>query len=560
MAIGSALYFGAIGCTAALDGDADASGSSGGSSSGTGGSTSSTGGGGNTGGGEVVTLPGGLKLKGRPEYYRVVRLTHPQWENSVRDVLQLDAATGLSTSFISDPPDGKFSNNERALYVTDTLRVDYQRSAETVAESVATDPAKLAKLGPAGDSAAVIAATGKRAFRRDLSEKEQAAFEALWASGATFYASGNAFADGARVFVEALLQSPHFIYRVELSPDGQRLSGAELATKVSFLLRNTTPSDDLLNAAASGALDTDEGLESLVLQMLEETDTRVVAEHFHGELFGLERYKSILKNTTMFPTFSEELNPVLMEADSLFFDYVYAENRGLREILTSDVAFVNADIAGFYGLTSQSPTLTQVVLDGSRPGYFTRVGFLAYNANLSVPDPIHRGVDVNNRILCAELSPPPGEIPPLPDPIPGQTNRQRVTAHTGEGICGNCHNNVINPPGFALETFDAMGQARTMDNGNPIDTTGTLNVLDGMLTFTDITDMTTQLAETNVAHACYAANLAEFAFGRDIGAGESELITALQAASRESDASVKNLLLAMIKSPQFVSARSGAAQ
>ena len=274
---------------------------------------------------------------------------------------------GLSSSFIPDPPDGKFSNNERALYVTDTLRTDYQRSAETVAETVATDPTKLAKLGAAGDSGGLIASVGRRAFRRALTAEEQGAYATLWAQGATFYQSGDAFADGARVFIEALLQSPDFVYRVELTPDGTRLSGLELATKISYLLRNTTPSEDLLNAAASGGLDTNEGLTSVVSQILEEDGARLALESFHRELFGLDRYSAILKNTTNFPAYNEALNPVLMDADLLFFDYVYGQNRGLREILTSDVAFVNDATAGFYGLTSSSPALTQTQLDEAVP-------------------------------------------------------------------------------------------------------------------------------------------------------------------------------------------------
>jgi hypothetical protein len=132
----------------------------------------------------------------------------------------------------------------------------------------------------------------------------------------------------------------------------------------------------------------------------------------------------------------------------------------LREILLSDVAFVEQKTAGFYGLSSNATELTQVTVGPDRPGFLTRLGFLAYNGSLSHPDPIHRGVDINNRFLCAHISPPAGEIPPLPDAIPGQTNRQRVEAHTGDGFCGSCHATLINPPGFALENFDPSGRWR----------------------------------------------------------------------------------------------------
>lgn len=559
-ALTALLAAGAVACEANLGGPSGGSGGGSGATLGSGSANSGSGGtiagSGGTGGAEVVVLPGGLELEGQPVYHRVVRLTHAQWENSVRDVLALPETTGLSSGFISDPPNGKFSNNERALYVTDTLWSDYQRSAEQVAEMVATDAAALDRLADPADSAAFISAVGERAFRRALTADEKADYEALWARGAELFQGADADADGARIFLEALLQAPQFLYRVELSEAGTRLSGLELATRVSLLLRETVPSPELRAAALAGELDTDEGLRSVVASMLDEDPTRTAAEHFHRELFGLDRYGSILKSTTTFPEYEESLNQIFLDADVLFFSRVYSEGFGLREILLSNVAFVEQKTAGFYGLSSTESELTEVTVGADRPGFLTRLGFLAYNGTLSHPDPIHRGVDINNRLLCAHLSPPAGEIPPLPDPIPGQTNRQRVEGHTGDGFCGNCHATLINPPGFALEGFDAIGRARSMDNGQPIDTTGTFEVQGQELTFQSISDLAQQLAEGATTHSCYAANLGEFAFARDMGVGEAALLTSAQAESQSMNASVKELLLTLIASPEFTTARA----
>ncbi len=543
----------AAACTAAVgNGDGDGNGSQNGQN-GTGGQTtvdpSNPG---------VAVLPGGLELDGAPVYYRFVRLTHSQWENSVRDVLMLSTVPGQATGFVPDPPDGKFSNNERALYVTDSLRLDYQRAAEAVAESVAADATALGRLAAPGDSAGFISAVGRRAYRRPLTADEIATFETLWASGATFFASGDDFADGARIFLEGLLQSPKFLYRAELTPDGMRLSGYELATKLSYLLRDTTPSDVLLDAAAGGELDSDQGLATLAQQMLDEDGARGVLERFHSELLGLSRYESILKDATAFPAYSEDINSTLLEADMMFFDRIYEQGFGLREILTSNVAYVDQATAGFYGISATGPGLTEVTLDASRPGFLTRLGFLAYNATLVNPDPIHRGVDINNRLLCAKLEPPAGEIPPLPDPIPGQTNRERVTAHTGQGVCAGCHGKIINPLGFALENFDAMGQVRTTDNGKPVDTTGEYAFTDGLKSFNDVTELVGLLADSQQAHGCYSANLAEFALARDVAGGEGQLVEGMQTISMDDDASVKQLLLATVQSPIFTTAKAGA--
>jgi hypothetical protein len=508
------------------------------------------------GGGGTVQLPGGLKVEGKPSYYRVVRLTHQQWENSVRDVLLLPEHTGLSSGFSPDPPDGKFQNNERALYISDTLRIDYQRSAEAVAEMVAGDPAALARLGDVANPDAFIDVVARRAFRRDLEDEERVALRSIWDAGANLFEDGDPATNGARVFIEAVLQTPQFLFRVETSPDGSRLSGTELATKLSFLLRNTTPSDELLDLAISGGLDTDEGLASVVSSMLAEPASSDAVLAFHEQLFGLSRYRSILKNQQAFPTYTEALNDVLYEADRAFFNRLYTAGFGFREILTSNIAFVNDATAPFYGLTASGPELTEVTLGPERPGFLTRIGFLAYNATLNDPDPIHRGVDINNKILCAKLEPPPGEIPPLPDFVPGMTNRERVQAHTEVGACKGCHGGVINPPGFALENFDAMGQIRTTDNGQPVDTSGVFTILEGEPAFSNITELASILAENSVAHSCYVVHLAEYAFARDVGPGDTDLLTTLHQESIDRNTSIGELLLAMVTSPDFTTART----
>lgn len=498
---------------------------------------------------DVVVLSGGLEIKGKPKYHRVIRLTHEQWESAVQDALGLATPPEQASGFIPDPPDGTFSNNERALYVTDSLRLDYQRAAEEVAAGVAENSELLSSWGSDPDT--VIQAVGRRAYRRALTPEETSRYQALWTRGAEFFQSGDAFADGVQIFLEALLQSPHFLYRLELGEAGQRLSGTELATKLSFLLRDTTPSEELLSAAESGVLDTDEGLADVANQMVEEAGAVAIARRFHDELFGLDRYDAILKNQEAFPSYTEALNDVLYEADSLFFSHLFQTGGGVRSILTSTVAFANDATAPFYGLSLGSPELSEVQLGPERPGFLTRIGFLAYNANLSHPDPIHRGVDINHRLLCAELAPPPGEIPALPAPEPGQTNRQRVTDHTEVGVCAGCHGDLINPPGFALENFDAMGQLRTTDNGQPVDTTGSYGLLEGDQSFTGIGELTQKLAESRRVHACYAVHVAQYALSRDLGGGETEMLEAMADASINSNLSIKELLARVVTSPRF---------
>src|SRR4051812_16090063 len=148
----------------------------------------------------------GLPLDGHPIFSQFVRLTHQQWENSVQDLLRLDAAPGLSESFTGDPPEGIFSNNERSLLVTPNLSLDYQRAAEQLAESVARDARALTRLDGFGDPASFIARLGWRSYRRPLSADEQQRYLALFAQGPMVFGSGDDFADGAQLVIEAMLQ------------------------------------------------------------------------------------------------------------------------------------------------------------------------------------------------------------------------------------------------------------------------------------------------------------------------------------------------------------------
>ncbi len=497
------------------------------------------------------TLPG-VALDGTPVRSRMVRLTHAQWERSVRDVLQLDQEPALSLSFTSDPPNGSFSNNERALTVTPNLRLDYQRAAEALSQQVARDPAALARIFPGTDGGELIASLGRRVYRRELTADEQARYRALFDLGPSVLESGDTRADGAQLVIEAMLQSPHFLYRTELGADGAPLSGFEIASKLSFLLRNTTPNDELLDAAASGALDEPAGVLGLARQMLEAPDAVEAIQHFHDELFGLDRYLSIAKDPVSFPQHQESLNPTLARAEALFLEHLFQSGLGLHALLTSTVAYANEELAPFYGVDVAGAELQQIDLGPERPGLFTRLGFLAYNGTLRDPDSIHRGVEINRTMMCAALSPPPGIIPALPTVEPGQTNRERVNAHTGPGTCGSgCHTTIINPIGFAFENFDAMGQLRETDNGKPVDTSSEYDFGAGLVPFDGAAELMSLLAESPRAHACYARHLAEYGLGRDIDAADAALIAGLQRASALEDESIKELLLTVVASPAF---------
>jgi hypothetical protein len=193
------------------------------------------------------------------------------------------------------------------------------------------------------------------------------------------------------------------------------------------------------------------------------------------------------------------------------------------------------------------------MLGADRPGFFTRAGFLAYNGTLREPDPIRRGVGIIRGIFGAvSFAPPEGVvIPPLPEPMEGQTNRERVTMATGPGTCGaTCHGQFINPLGFAFESFDALGQVRAMDHGKPIDTTGEYPFAGGVKSFAGAPALMALMAAEPQTHQTFAAQLAEFILARDVAERDRAFVTTLGEASLGAS-SIKQLALAIMKSPAF---------
>ena len=519
------------------------------------------------GGGSSGTLPQGasgkLDLKGSPAYYRVVRLTNEQWSNSVQAVLSLASPPAQAESFqnaVSGTTD--FTNNELVLSVDSRGWSDYQAAAEALAAQVTSDPAKLGKLYSGTDGAGFIASVGRRVYRRPLTAAETASYQKLFDLGATLTGTQSAFAKGASVVLEALLQSPFFLYRTELGAAGAPLSGYEMAAKLSLWLRNSAPNDALLDAAAGpGKLDTAAGAAAVAKQMLEEPAAKAVMRKFHGEFLHFDRYANLSKVGVA--AYNPAINAELAESSYLFFDKIFSQGLGVKDIFLSTTGFVGTNMAPLYGgMAAPASGFAERDLGNNRLGYFMQLPFLTLYAHNADPDSIHRGVSMSLDVLCAPLGPPAAEIPPLPAAMPGQTNRMRVDAHT-KGCGTVCHNNMINPLGFAFENFDGMGQYReTEKNGSemlPIDSSGSFDFVDGTKTYTNAADLMKVLATDQQAHICYSKKLASFGLQRDVVDGDVPLLTQLAATSASTNGSVKQVMLDLVQQDAF-RVRSGAAQ
>jgi hypothetical protein len=402
-----------------------------------------------------------------------------------------------------------------------------------------------------------IATFGLRAFRRPLASAEIERYAQIFDSAAAVFSEHDAKTAGVRMVIQSMLQSPYFLYRGELSTNvgegGMVLTGDEVASRLSYLFWNTMPDDELFASAKSGALDTSDGVRAQAGRLFDDPRARAQFRRFHFQAFKVSEYADLDKSTTLFPSWRREVGAMMQEETLRFLDSVIAGDGGVADLLTSRKAFVNADLAKIYGVPGTfGDDHREVELDpATRAGLLTRAGFLARNATLEEPDPIHRGVFINLNVLCRPIMAPPN----IPDNLvcTGNTNREKVDSITGEGTCGEgCHHTIINPLGYAFEGYAAIGAVRTTDHGYPINSADSYTFPSGrVIQYVNAVELSQQLAQSPEVHDCYANNLLEFMLGRDLDRTDKRVVHDLAEQSLAEHMSIKELVLSVVASNTF---------
>jgi len=511
-----------------------------------------TGKGGTAGGsgtsGDVSGQASPVAMDGTPIYSRFLRLTNSQWENSVHDILKLSASTGQSDQFLHAVAGvTDFDNNERVVVVDNDNWSDFQGAAEAVAASVTATDAALQKVVATTDPATFIKTFGRRAFRRDLTPAELTSYTSLYTEGSGYSGTQSAFTKGAALVITGMLQSPSFLYRSELGDEGAPLSGYEMAAKLSLWIRDTTPTDAMLDAAAQGSFDSADGAAAQAQTMLEDPAAVIFVREMHNQLYKLALFDTITKDNVS--GYSDGLIAEFDAAATSFFDYIFSKNLGVKDILTTNIGFAGPLMGALYGVSVNGNAVSQVTLS-DRPGWYSQAPFLTLWAINNDPDSIHRGVRINFDTLCAELGPPSAMLPPVPALAANQTNRQRYEGLTN-GCGAPCHTVYINPIGFAFEDYDGVGRYRTTDNGQAVDTTGSYPFAEGTLSFSGAPELMQDLANGTQAHQCWAKKMTSYALERDIVDAERPVIESLGAVSMASGGSLKRVMLALAQNDAF---------
>lgn len=451
-------------------------------------------------------------------------LTRTQFNNTLQDLLG-DASNPADT-FPAEHRVENFENNAETHLANPLLVEKYFTAAHDVSEAAVNE--RLEQLAPcaSGDTAQCLndflTNFGKRAFRRPIQTEEADAFRRLFDKAEPTL--GYAAAIG--LVLEAMLQSPQFLYRVEATtaPTPETgaiaLGGYELASRLSYFLWDSMPDEELFQAADAQQLGTADEIENQARRMLQSPKARSMVADFYRQWLDLDRFDGLARDdATLSVQNAQALTAAWRQSLLSFVDFVYWGGSGtLGELFSSDLVFVDPVLAGLYGLTAPAEErFVGVAQPGQRAGLLTQPALMALLSHADQSSPIQRGVFVRSQILCDPPQPPPPTVNNTPpDPDPTLTTRERFKVHTEQAVCRSCHE-LIDPLGFGFENYDQFGRYRSEENGIPIDSSGAVDqapdpALDGP--FATPFELAERLGSSSVVANCLATHWYRFAMGR----------------------------------------------
>ncbi|HEX3698471.1 MAG TPA: DUF1592 domain-containing protein [Polyangia bacterium] len=545
-----ALAAAAVGCSGEI-------GTSMGGGSGTPGSGNGTGNGGNGGPGMPPPAPANFVA----EQGGLRRLTVPELRNSVTDLF--GGGMTISTQFEPDTALSGFASIGAARVQLSAAFVEQLEAASLEvahkALSDVTGRATLIGCTPAGTTddtctSQFIRTFGRRVWRRPLTDDEVSRYAGVAKGAQTALAN---YFSGLEYAVAGLLQSPYFIYRMELgaAPTGNATQVAfddyQMATRLSYFLWNTTPDDALLDAADAHQLTKSAGLTAQAQRLLASPRTSAAMQTFFTELYRLGDLDTLAQQPAIFPEVSPTLGASMRDETLKFLTNIAFTTKGdYRDIYTSTNTFVNAEMAKLYGMTAPGAGTTSVAAtypaSSLRSGLLGQASFLAGNSQPTRSSPTKRGKFIREMMLCQQITAPPANVPAFPETMPG-TTRQRLTQHRTDPSCAACHS-LMDPVGLGLENFDGIGAFRTMEAGQPIDASGNLDAA----TFTGPVGLATAVRNHSQTPVCLASVMYRYAVGHVDTDGEKPAIDALVKAFSGDGYHFSALLEGMVNSPGFI--------
>jgi hypothetical protein len=514
------------------------------------------------------------------------RLTREEFNNTVRDLLMTPLRP--ADSFAPDRNSGGFYSNVDSPIGDEGMAQNYLAAAEALATE-ALDLRFAAVTGCQPTTTATdetrcatdfVKTFGRRAFRRPLTAGEASRYLMLFTTARGL--SGSTFSSAMRTVLSGFLQSPLFLNHVEIGgPPAPANNGVvsltpyEIASRLSYMLWQTMPDTLLFQAAERNELTTPDQLVAQARRLLMHPNAKVATWHFFERYLSLDYLPGTTRDPAHFPAF-EATAPVQMSNETQEFvnQVLWAGDARFFTLFTAPYTYVNSSMPAVSTIY-ETPKVTtagfqKVALDPARrAGLLTQPGFLTAHAKSEATDPVRRGLFVRKNLLCQVIPPPmmPVVEPPM---SPTLTTRQRYEMHM-TGSCGACHR-YINPPGFAFETYDPIGQYRTMENGITVD--GSV-ILEPGLGASDIDGsypgyvaLAQKIAVSKSVKSCFSRFYMSYALGRAVGgldrrqrrtAGRQDEECSLEKLAADFIADpqgdVRELLIAIVKNSAFRNVR-----
>jgi mono/diheme cytochrome c family protein len=401
----------------------------------------------------------------------------------------------------------------------------------------------------------IVSTLARRAYRHPVKESD---LEALL----SFYQRGRnkgGFDAGIESALQLILASPEFLFRFEPDPAGvapnstYRVDDMALASRLSFFLWSTVPDDPLLNLAAQGKLKDPVVLEQQVKRMLADPRSAALVDNFAEQWLFLRNLKTSAPNLDAFPDFDDNLREAMKEETKLFFSSIMHEDRNVMDLLTADYTFVNERLARHYGIPNVygSQFRRIKITDDARRGLLGQASILTITAYPNRTSPVQRGKWVLANILGTPATPPPPNVPALTENSEGaapKSVRERMEAHRADAVCAGCHK-IMDPIGFSLENFDAIGRWRTSDDGAPIDPSGTLFTgakIDGAV---GLRNMLTARPETFVG--VMTEKMLTYALGRGLEYYDMPTVRRIVGDAGSQNYRFSSLIMGIVKSTPF---------
>jgi hypothetical protein len=427
-----------------------------------------------------------------------------------------------------------------------------RRRILTCKPSGATDEVACAKK--------ILAPLVRQAYRRPATQND---IEGLL----TFYQAGRNEGDfdaGIRTAIQAILANPEFVFRFERVPanaaagSNYRIGDLELASRVAFFLWSSPPDDALIAAAEQGKLHEPAVLEAQVRRMLADARSASLATNFAGQWLHLQNLKTVSPDLFEFPDFDRTLSNSMRRETELLFEHILRQDRSVLEMLTANYTFVDERLAKHYGIPNVMGTrFRQVPLsDPNRYGLLGHGGILTLTSTALRTSPVQRGKYVMEVLLGTPPPPAPPNVPAFPENADlrtahvakPQSVRERLEQHRKDANCAGCHK-LMDPIGFALENFDAVGLWRTNDSGFRIDPSGTM--FDGAKLNGPVSLRQAVLNHSDAFLGTFAENLLAYGLGR---VPESYDIPVVRAIARDAERSgnrFSSFVLTIVKSAPF---------